>query len=273
VRSRALVWVAIAVALALAASGCGRPAVGTDAPAPPLPDPTGPPPDGMALIPGGTYAIGADDGEPDERPAHRVVLDPFYIDRYEVTNAAFARFVEATGYRAEGQWDRYAGPSRRNHPVTSVTWNDAAAYAAWAGKRLPTESEWEAAARGGLEGKAYPNGDELGADDATFGILNTGTQEGLTPAATTPVGSHRPNGYGLYDMAGNVWEWCADYYTADAYSRAASHDPQGPERGAARVVRGGSWNDRASDLRVSNRAGMTPTLIGPIFGFRCARSP
>lgn len=233
----------------------------------PLPDPTGPPPEGMVLVRGGVYAIGSETGEPDERPIHRVALDPFYVDAREVTNEEFARFVAATGYAPEGQWTRYAGKGRERHPVTSVTWNDASAYAAWAGKRLPTESEWEAAARGGLDGKAYPNGDELDADDATFGAFD-GMQ-----IATTPVGSHRPNGYGLYDTAGNVWEWCSDYYAADAYARADAHDPKGPSVGAARVARGGSWYEGVGELRVSNRLAMTPTLIGPVFGFRCAKTP
>ena len=256
-------------ALVLAASGCGRSA-GTGAPpatVAPRPDPTGAPPDGMVLVPGGTYTIGSDDGAPDEQPVHRVVLDPFYIDRYEVTNAEFARFVAATGYQAEGQWERYAGRGRGDHPVASVTWNDATAYAAWAGKRLATESEWEAAARGGLEGKPYPNGDELGPDEATFGFF-----DGMK-ISTTPVGSHRPNGYGLYDMAGNVWEWCSDYYAADAYARAEANNPRGPGVGAARVARGGSWYEGVGELRVSNRLGTTPTIIGPVFGFRCAKSP
>lgn len=220
----------------------------------------------MVLVGGGIYTIGSEAGEDDERPVHRVVLDPYYIDAREVTNAEYARFVAATGYVGEGQWARYAGTGREQHPVASVTWNDANAYAAWAGKRLPTESEWEAAARGGLEGKAYPNGDELG-DDATFGAF-----DGMR-IATTPVGSHRPNGYGLYDVAGNVWEWCSDAYAADAYARAETYDPKGPETGTARVTRGGSWYEGAGELRVSNRLGMTPTLIGPVFGFRCAKTP
>jgi formylglycine-generating enzyme required for sulfatase activity len=259
----------MAAALALAAGGCGTtpPEAPAVAPAVPRPDPTGPAPAGMVLVHGGTYAVGSEDGDPDERPVHRVVLDPYYIDRYEVTNAEFARFAAATGYQGEGQWERYAGRGREQHPVVAVTWNDAAAYAAWVGKRLPTESEWEVAARGGLEGKAYPNGDELGPNDATFGTL-----DGFK-TSTTPVGSHRPNGYGLYDMAGNAWEWCSDYYAADAYARAESYNPRGPDRGAARVARGGSWYESVREIRVANRHGWTPTLIGHVFGFRCAKSP
>lgn len=255
---------AVVVAAVLAFLGCG----GQAGLAEPQPNPTGPPPDGMVLVPGGDYTIGAAGGDPDEGPAHRVRLDPFYLDAREVTNAGFARFVEATGYRAEGDWQAFARPGRELHPVVSVTWNDAAAYAAWAGKRLPTEAEWEVAARGGLDGKPYPNGDELLAEDATFNVDDDGSG-----ARTTPAGSHRPNGYGLYDMAGNVWEWCADFYAEDGYARSVTENPRGPERGSSRVMRGGAWNGRPADLRVSNRLGMTPTLLGPVFGFRCAKSP
>ena len=265
---RLAAYACAAMWLALVLAGCGvRDHGAADrAEAVPLPDPVGPAPDGMVLIHGGTYVIGSENGQPDEQPVHRVVLDPYYIDVTEVTNADFARFVAATGYASEGQWMRYAA-DRDRYPVTSVTWNDAVAYAAWAEKRLPTESEWESAARGGLVGKAYPNGDDLDPDEATFGHF-----DGLA-IATTPVASHRPNGYGLYDVAGNVWEWCSDYYAPDAYARAEAHNPAGPSNGAARVVRGGSWYEGVAEIRVSNRLGMTPTLIGPVFGFRCAKTP
>jgi formylglycine-generating enzyme required for sulfatase activity len=220
----------------------------------------------MILVRGGTYTVGSNSGEDDERPARRVVLDPFFIDVREVSNADFARFVDETGYRPEGTWKRYATRSRGDHPVVGATWNDAVAYAQWAGKRLPSEAEWEAAARGGLEGRIYPNGDEISPDDATFGSLFS------KEPTTTPVGSRHPNGYGLYDMAGNAWEWCSDYYAPDAYLRSSTRDPKGPEQGSSRVARGGSWNDKAQALRVSNRLEMTPTLSGPVFGFRCAKS-
>jgi formylglycine-generating enzyme len=214
---------ALAAALALTAcgSGPGERAL--------LPDPPGPPPEGMVLVPGGDYTIGSADGDPDEQPVHHVRLDPFYLDTREVTNGEFARFVETTGYRAEGDWQTFARAGEEQHPVVSVTWNDAVAYAAWAGKRLPTEAEWEVAARGGLEGEPFPNGGEILPGDATFNVEDDGSG-----ARTTPVGSHRPNGYGLYDMAGNVWEWCADVYVEDAYARAATDNPHGPERGSSR---------------------------------------
>lgn len=232
-----------------------------------MPDPEGPPPAGMVLVRGGSYTIGSDSGERDEAPEHVAVLDPFYIDVCEVTNAEFARFVSETGYVAEGQWATYAGKGRDRHPVASVTWSDASAYAAWAGKRLPTEHEWEAAARGGLQGALFPNGDTLSATDATYDFVVDET------IRTTPVGEKPANGYGVHDMAGNVWEWCSDWYASDAYRRVPPNDPRGPERGAARVMRGGSWNERSISCRVSNRLEMTPSIIGFVFGFRCAKTP
>ena len=234
---------------------------------PPLPDPDGPPPAGMVLVRGGAYSIGSDAGERDEAPVHSVILDPFYIDVTEVTNAEFRKFVAATGYVSEGQWTAYAGAGRERHPVASVTWNDASAYAEWAGKRLPTEHEWEAAARGGLAGSLFPTGDRLTADDATYNFVVDET------IRTTPVGEKPANAYGLHDVAGNVWEWCSDWYASDAYRRVTPNNPPGPERGAARVMRGGSWNERSVACRVSNRLEMTPTIIGFVFGFRCAKTP
>jgi sulfatase modifying factor 1 len=270
---RSIALVGVLLAALMGPVGCDRapnhPPADT-APAdderPLTPDPAGPPPTGMVLVRGGAYTVGSNSGEDDERPARRVVLDPYFIDAKEVTNAEFERFVTEAGYQAEGDWRKFASEERRDHPVVAVTWNDAAAYAAWAGKRLPTEAEWEAAARGGFDGRIYPNGDEIGPADATFGALYSREPK------TTAVASHRPNGYGLHDVSGNAWEWCSDFYTPDAYLRGATRDPKGPERGSSRVARGGSWNDGPQALRVSNRLEMTPTLIGPVFGIRCARS-
>lgn len=256
-----------ALILALASSCSTVPEPVAPRPRPPLPDPATPAPDGMVLVHGGTYRIGSDSGELDEAPAHTAVLDPFFIDVREVTNEEFARFVSESGYVAEGQWRTYAGAGRERHPVASVTWNDASAYAAWAGKRLPTEHEWEAAARGGLEGALFPNGDTLSADDATYDFV---VDELIR---TTPAGSKAANGFGIHDTAGNVWEWCSDWYASDAYRRVPPNNPPGPDRGAARVMRGGSWNERAVSCRVSNRLEMTPTIIGFVFGFRCAKTP
>jgi formylglycine-generating enzyme required for sulfatase activity len=222
----------------------------------------------MVLIRGGLHRLGSLLGDEDERPVHEVLLDPYYIDATEVTNEDFIRFVEATGYVSEGNWRDYVSPLRARHPVVAVTWADATAFAAWAGKRLPTEAEWEAAAAGGRD-TPYPNGENITPAAATFGAV-TGTDQ--TPA-TTPVASHPPNNFGLYDMAGNAWEWCSDYYAADAYSRRPRRNPKGPERGSSRVCRGGSWYDRAESLRVANRLEMTPAILGNVFGFRCVADP
>ncbi|MDQ3255207.1 MAG: formylglycine-generating enzyme family protein, partial [Acidobacteriota bacterium] len=197
---------------------------------------------GMLLIRGGTFLMGTNDGMPYEAPAHEVKLESFWMDAHEVTVAEFAQFVAATGFKTEaerfgwsgvfdmknGKWTRIDGANWRapeghgsqtipNEPVTQVSWNDANEYARWSGKRLPTEAEWEYAARGGLEGKEYSWGDELrpaGKPAAnwwqgTFPERNT-KEDGFLLRAS--VKSFKPNGYGLYDMAGNVWEWCADWY-------------------------------------------------------------
>ncbi len=245
-------------------------------------------------------------GEQDERPAHRVTLSPFYLDATEVTNAEFARFVEATGYQTDAEkkgfawvfkegfkdweavegadWRHPLGPDstitdKMNHPVVNVSWNDAAAYAKWAGKRLPTEAEWEYAARGGREGTIYPWGQEL----KPSGRLLANFWQGIWPDHnllednyyyTAPVGSFAPNDFGLYDMIGNVWEWTADWYEADYYKHSPTQDPQGPATGQMRVARGGSWFCSANycgAYRVAFRGQSPPDSSFNNVGFRCAR--
>jgi formylglycine-generating enzyme required for sulfatase activity len=204
------------------------------------------PPPGMVLIPAGEFLMGDafNEGDSDERPQHRVYLDAFFIDQYEVTNAQYKAFCDATGrsYPPDPEiWGDYFTTgyflNRPDYPVVDVTWFDAQAYAEWAGKRLPTEAEWEKAARGGLEGKRYPWGDASSHDDANYG--EKGGRDQWT--YTSPVGSFPPNGYGLYDMAGNVWEWCADGYDENYYSRSPNQNPTGSATETNRVSRGGSW--------------------------------
>ncbi|MDP7000144.1 MAG: formylglycine-generating enzyme family protein, partial [Candidatus Poribacteria bacterium] len=174
----------------------------------------------MVLIPAGSFMMGSDAGESDEKPEHRVELDGFYMDAYEVTVGQFRRFVNQSGYRYEGDWDKVAKYSPGdNYPMIYVSWNDATAYAEWTGKRLPTEAEWEYAARGGLKGKRYLWGDEIDKTKAHYASWNNGR------GTTKVVGSFEANGYGLYDMAGNVWEWCADWYGSDYYQNASSKNP------------------------------------------------
>ena len=211
----------------------------------------------MVLIPAGPFEMGDSKNEPEEwmkrsRPVHTVQLDAFYMDVHEVTVGQFREFVDQSGYKYGSNWDEVArfSPSD-DHPMIYVSWHDAVAYCQWAGKRLPTEAEWEYAARGGLIGKRYPWGDEIIHDDANY--RGTGGKD-QWDETTAPVGSFRPNGYGLHDMAGNVWEWCADWYDSDYYSKSPLRNPQGPSSGSTRVLRGGSWfNNFTSDLRVANR--------------------
>ena len=251
----------------------------------------------MVLIPAGEFEMGSNDGpdstglkglflrmflrmlglfqDDDEKPVHTVFVDAFYIDIYEVTNAQYRKFIQATGHAEPGYWNnsKYNQP---NQPVVGVSWYDAMAYAQWAGKRLPTEAEWEKAARGGLVGGSYPWGDRLTHDDANC----FGTGGRYTWAITAPVGSFPPNNYGLYDMTGNVWEWCLDEYQADFYSKSPRTNPIAgggisyvinnfTSVGLWRVLRGGSWLNNDNYVRVANRAGFLHDCRGYVLGFRC----
>jgi formylglycine-generating enzyme required for sulfatase activity len=260
-------------------------------------------PDGMAAIPGGTFRMGTDDGMPFEQPVHGVAVKPFRIDAAEVTVAEFAKFIEATSCRTEaerfgssgvfdleaGEWRMTDGADWRHpdgpqstasqeEPVVQVSWNDANAYAKWVGKRLPTEAEWEFAARGGLEGKTYAWGDELRPGgkpvanwwQGSFPEKNTVEDGFLTRA---PVRSFAANGYGLYDVAGNVWEWTADWYAEDYYAHSPQNDPKGPAAGEERVIRGGSWmcaENFCTNYRVAARSHATPETGLNNLGFRVA---
>ena len=217
----------------------------------------------MALIPAGEFQMGSSDGD-DEKPVHTVYLDAFYMDVYEVTNAQYKKFIDVTGHGAP----EYRGDSNLNapnQPVVGVTWHDAVAYAKWAGKRLPTEAEWEKAARGGLVGKKYPWGDSISHDNAN--CRDTAGKDRWK--YTARVGSFAPNGYGLYDMAGNVWEWCADWYDGEYYASSPRRNPTGPSSGKYRVLRGGSWDSGAYYLRAAYRLNLNPPLSSLNLGLRC----
>ena len=314
-------------------------------------------PPGMKWIPPGEFAMGTDDPRSmaNERPAHRVRVDGFWMDEHDVTNAEFRRFVEATSYVATAekapdweemkkqfplgtprpadlktapgslvftptphavplddlsQWWRWVagadwrhpdGPDgsiagKDDYPVVQVSWDDAAAYAKWAGKRLPTEAEWERAARGGLDGKRFAWGDEFrpggkymaNAYQGEFPVKDAGEDGFVGPS---PVGSFPPNGYGLYDMAGNVWQWCADLYRADAPEQCAAKgccenppgprdcwdptDPSGYAAATRRVIKGGSFlcnPDYCESYRPSARRGTPPDTGTSHIGFRCVVS-
>jgi len=217
---------------------------------------TGP---GLILVEGGTFTMGNEKGNEDEEPAHAVYSDAFYIDSAEVNCERYERFLEDTGYPPHQMWNPEL--DRPEDPVVGVTWHDASAFAKWAGKRLPTEAEWEKAARGGLIDKKYPLGDEIDREKAnykSFGI--------------TTVKSYGANGFGLYDMAGNVWEWCHDWYSQEYYRVSANKNPKGPMLGSKKVVRGGAWYCNEDALHVFNRHKNDPTMGSFHIGFRCAKS-
>ncbi|MDH5451427.1 MAG: formylglycine-generating enzyme family protein, partial [Candidatus Bathyarchaeota archaeon] len=186
----------------------------------------------LVLIPGGEFLMGSDSGG-DHGPIHKVFIDSFCLDKYEVTNAQYLRFCEATGHRLPEFWNRdrfRCGLDYPNHPVIGVSWHDAIKYVAWCGKRLPTEAEWEYAAKGGLVGMSYPNGETLHPSDGNY------TKSGK--GGPVVVGSYPPNGFGLYDMQGNVVEWVWDFYDSSYYSSSPSANPQGLSSGKFRVIRG-----------------------------------
>ncbi len=262
----------------------------------------------MVLIPGGEFLMGTatdGDGLPDEHPLRRVMVGAFYIDRYEVTQGDYAVFVEATGHAVPENnmpsatlWV-HSGPIKgiERHPVVNVSWMDANSYCRWAGKRLPTEAEWEKAARG-TDGRRYPWGNEWdhrlansasywagrkiefssGADwDAFWGKgegASIAKEKGINgEVLTLPVGSFLQSAspYGLFDMAGNAAEWVEDWYDPNYYRNAPLANPTGPERGAIKSMRGGSWLKPAISLRTSDRDWGTIDSRPSGTGFRCAK--
>jgi formylglycine-generating enzyme len=254
----------------------------------------------LARIPAGDFLMGAPDADEDERPVHRVFVSEFFIGRHAVTNDEFARFVRATGYPAPciralpliagGDRDSlfrelaapyvWPGgeppPGKGNHPVVLVRYDDAAAYCGWLSAvidrmvRLPTEAEWERAARGGLDGKRYPWGDEIAPSHGNY-LPDPAAKR---HRGTRPTGTYPPNGYGLYDVSGNVWEWVSDWYGRDYYAFADSRDPRGPLGGTMRVVRGGSWvNDDVMMLRCAYRHTVPIDTYAYSIGFRVVCEP
>jgi formylglycine-generating enzyme required for sulfatase activity len=231
----------------------------------------------MVVIPAGTYLRGSNHGGRDEMPRHSVRFNAFAIDNAPVTNEQFVLFLEAMGgekdvnnndiirlresriKRSGGKINIESGYSR--HPVVGVTWYGAVAYAKWVGKRLPTEAEWEVASYGGREDFIYPNGNQMERTDANF-----------FSSDTTPVMSYSPNGFGLYDMVGNVYEWCQDWYDFHYYDVSVQEpdNPKGPAQGVYRVLRGGCWKSSKEDLRCAHRHRNNPGLMNGTYGFRCA---
>jgi len=253
----------------------------------------------MVFVPAGEFVMGSEELGDDERPVRRLYLDGFWIDRYEVTNERFAHFVAATSYQTEAEqrgwgwvwtssdgstelttgwekvegadWHHPRGPdssieSKLAHPVVLVSWNDAAAYCQWADKHLPSEAQWEKAARG-PDGWRYAWGDEF--DSAKANTNEAGTSD------TTPVGSFSPQSdspYGAADMTGNVGEWVADWYDSDYYHQAPTADPPGPASGTYKILRGGAWSFVEVYARTAFRYNVKPDYTYDFAGFRCSTS-
>jgi formylglycine-generating enzyme required for sulfatase activity len=256
----------------------------------------------LVLIPVGEFLMGSEDAEEDERPVHRVHVDDFLLGVQPVTNAEYSRFTRDTGYRSPAIYelpivvkaggverertfrqvgspyvweDGHPSVDRGDHPVTLVRYEDATAYCAWlsttTGKpfRLPTEAEWEKAARGGGESKRYPWGDRLDRNMANF-LVDPALK---ATHGTTPCRSYPPNGFGLFDVAGNVWEWVQDWYDPRYYGTAVARNPTGPPHGYLRIVRGGSW--LVADVRMlscSHRHKVPLDTYSYAIGFRVACS-
>ncbi|MDQ7826997.1 MAG: formylglycine-generating enzyme family protein [Candidatus Eremiobacteraeota bacterium] len=234
---------------------------------------------GLILIPAGEFLMGSPPGEGrnDERPQHKVHLESYGLYKYQVTNGQFAKFAAESGYKAEGVWKTWHKAGRENHPVVCVTWNDALAYSKWAGGSLPTEAQWEKAARG-TDGRPFPWGDEW--DEARCNwdkgpklpvMVDLSEGMGTAPVGSFPAGA---SPCGVHDMLGNVWEWCADWYDKSYYKHSPHENPAGPPEGAHRVLRGGSWAaeediNPLEDLRCTARRRFNPGYRYRIdFGFR-----
>ena len=224
----------------------------------------------MAMVPAGEFIMGSQEGAADEQPAHRVYVDTFLMDKYEVSVGQYAKYLEATSLDAPPDWNIMNQPQHQKRPVVNIDWADAAMYCKWAGKRLPTEAEWEKAARG-TDGRTYPWGNEL----PTRLHANFGKMEWNNHAALVPVGKLEDgkSPYGIYDMAGNVWEWVNDWYEQDYYKNSPSQNPTGPSSAQLKVLRGGSWSDNMDNLRSANPYIYEPMSQYHNVGFRCAKTP
>jgi formylglycine-generating enzyme required for sulfatase activity len=272
----------------------------------------------MVLIPAGEFLMGSPEGDGafDEYPQRKVYLDTYYIDKYEVTNAQFKEFVEATGYVTDAErnnrgevwnpkewsdlrlrtfsnvswrcpnalldneqspnrphpdaWENYNIIDKMDYPVVQVSWNDAQAYVKWVGKRLPTEAEWEKAARG-TDGRRWPWGNVFNLDIEGVTVHANIASDYLLPVDSFPTGV---SPYGVYNLTGNVEEWTADWYAADYYAYGPKNNPKGPDNGIARVLRGGSWrHQKGYQVLSANRSYKVPDYSSNFVGFRCAWSP
>jgi len=221
-------------------------------------------------VPDGYFLMGDERGQDNEKPVHRVWVDRFLLGRFPATNREYALYIEENGAREPPFWreEMFSDPDK---PVVGVSWHDAVAYCDWLCKRtgkpfrLPTEAEWERAARGGKEGEKYPWGDELPLEKIYPGYdVATGGPE--------RVGLNEPNGFGLYDMSASVHEWCGDFYDANYYLISPEKNPLGPSSGLRKVSRGGSWRHRIKFSRSAARSSLNPVFKYADYGFRVAMS-
>ena len=241
-------------------------------------------PEGMVRIPAGEFTMGNDDGAQHEKPMHKVYLDSYYIGLHEVTNAEYHVFWRADGGATSDHtpvsygeklgvenWPTIA-KTKPDHPVVGVSWHDAVAYAKWADKRLPTEAEWERAARG-TDSRLWPWGNAFSLRirgtkvHANIWGGDDGYRDRIAPVGTFQTGA---SPYGILDMAGNVWEWVGDWYSESYYHWGPSQNPSGPDQGGRRVVRGGSWANGARMTQCSNRMGHYTAVGTSFIGFRLA---
>ena len=221
----------------------------------------------MVLIPGGTFMMGSDKGQAIAAPKHPVTLQAFYMDIHEVSNREYEEYCKATGSKFPEFWgmDLYkSGPDYPDYPVVGVSQFEATQYAEWAGKRLPTEAEWEHAARGGLEDISYPYGEKA---DHNMSRFNDPEAE----KGPVKTGSYPPNGYGLYDMSGNVWEWVSDWFSETYYSESPELNPTGPSMGTFRAFRGGGWHSGPGCNTVHRRNALPSHWVDFAGGFRCVK--
>jgi sulfatase modifying factor 1 len=224
----------------------------------------------LVLVKGGEFIMGKNYPAEKTRtyknnPGHKIFINSFLIDKYEVTNFQYFQFCNETGRKPPIFWgvEKFrCSLDFPNHPVVGVSYFDAREYAKWRGLRLPTEAEWEYAARGGLIGKKYPHGDKLDKSLINFGQNLDGT---------SPVGRYPPNKYGLYDMSGNVREWVNDFYQTYYYLQSPYKNPKGPTSGRFKVIRGGSWLSGPTCVTVIRRNALAPNWVDFAVGFRCAK--
>jgi formylglycine-generating enzyme required for sulfatase activity len=226
----------------------------------------------MAPVPAGEFWMGVDGtiGLEDERPRHMVWLDAYLMDVYEVTTGRYAKFLDATGRIPPLFWDQVDPAHHGDRPVVGVDWEDADAYCRWAGNRLPTEAEWEKAARGTDE-RRHPWGNQAPtANVANFALgARFSYDQVLTPVGRYEKGK---SPYGIYDLAGNVWEWVQDWYDGAYYDQSPDRNPQGPDQGQFKVLRGGSWSELPKYLLTYGRFKLPPSTRNSYTGFRCAKS-